>query len=144
MNDSTCFFNAEVLDFQTKITKCSGLSDRMYLPPGIQARPPRLSMAEARTEAETVMFGSLDALFAATGIDPRRDVCVLIVNCSLFNLTSSLACMAVHRYRMRENVKSFNLGGMGCRAGLIAVNLTKGRVRRGHRCGRLAWTQRGE
>ncbi|WVZ58175.1 hypothetical protein U9M48_008471 [Paspalum notatum var. saurae] len=125
MTESTGFFNAEALEFQTKITKRSGLGDRTYLPPGIQARPPRLSMAEARAEAETVMFGCLDALFAATGIDPRRDVRVLVVNCSLFNPTPSLASMVVHRYKMREDVKSFNLGGMGCSAGLIAVDLAR-------------------
>ncbi|XP_062204861.1 3-ketoacyl-CoA synthase 1-like [Phragmites australis] len=125
MNESTGFFDAEALEFQTKITKSSGLGDRTYLPPGIQAQPPRLSMGEARAEAEAVMFGCLDALFAATGIDPRRDVRVLIVNCSLFNPTPSLASMVVHRYKMREDVKSFNLGGMGCSAGLIAVDLAR-------------------
>ncbi|RCV43329.1 hypothetical protein SETIT_9G285300v2 [Setaria italica] len=125
MTESTGFFNAEALEFQTKITRRSGLGDQTYLPPGIQARPPRLSMTEARAEAEAVMFGCLNALFAATGIDPRRDVRVLIVNCSLFNPTPSLASMVVHRYRMREDVKSFNLGGMGCSAGLIAVDLAR-------------------
>jgi 3-ketoacyl-CoA synthase len=125
MTESTGFFNAEALEFQTKITRRSGLGDRTYLPPGIQARPPRLSMAEARAEAEAVMFGCLDKLFASTGVDPRRDVRVLIVNCSLFNPTPSLASMVVHRYRMREDVKSFNLGGMGCSAGLIAVDLAR-------------------
>ncbi|CAN6293911.1 unnamed protein product [Urochloa humidicola] len=125
MTESTGLFNAPALEFQTKITRRSGLGDRTYLPPGIQARPPRLSMAEARAEAEAVMFGCLDALFASTGVDPRRDVRVLVVNCSLFNPTPSLASMVVHRYRMREDVKSFNLGGMGCSAGLIAVDLAR-------------------
>ncbi|GJM91703.1 hypothetical protein PR202_ga08107 [Eleusine coracana subsp. coracana] len=125
MTRCTGFFNPEALEFQTKITRRSGLGDRTYLPPGIQARPPRLSMAEARAEAESVMFGCLDALFESTGIDPRRDVRVLIVNCSLFNPTPSLASMVVNRYRMREDIKSFNLGGMGCSAGLIAVDLAR-------------------
>ncbi|GJN20336.1 hypothetical protein PR202_gb07702 [Eleusine coracana subsp. coracana] len=125
MTRCTGFFNPEALEFQTNITRRSGLGDRTYLPPGIQARPPRLSMGEARAEAESVMFGCLDALFESTGIDPRRDVRVLIVNCSLFNPTPSLASMVVNRYRMREDVKSFNLGGMGCSAGLIAVDLAK-------------------
>ncbi|EER91722.1 3-ketoacyl-CoA synthase 1 [Sorghum bicolor] len=134
MTESTGWFNAEALEFQTKITRRSGLGDRTYLPPGIQARPPRLSLTEARAEAEAVMFGCLDALFAATGIDPRRDVRVLIVNCSLFNPTPSLASMVVHRYKMREDVKSFNLAGMGCSAGLIAVDLARDMLQANPRC----------
>ncbi|CAN6284964.1 unnamed protein product [Urochloa humidicola] len=125
MTESTGCFNEAALDFQTKITNRSALGDETYLPPGVQARPPRLNMAEARMEAEAVMFGCLDALFASTGIDPRRDVRILIVNCSLFNPTPSLASMIINHYKMREDVKSFNLGGMGCSAGLIAIDLAK-------------------
>lgn len=62
MTESTGSFNEAALDFQTKITNRSALGDETYLPPGVQARPPRLNMAEARMEAEAVMFGCLDAL----------------------------------------------------------------------------------
>jgi 3-ketoacyl-CoA synthase len=125
MTKCTGAFNRESLDFQTKITERSGLGDETYLPPGIQARPPRLCMQEARLEAEAVMFGCLDALFESTKIDPRRDVGILIVNCSLFNPTPSLSAMIVNRYKMRGDIKSFNLGGMGCSAGLISIDLAK-------------------
>ncbi|KAJ6828127.1 putative 3-ketoacyl-CoA synthase 1 [Iris pallida] len=125
MTDSTGVFNQQSLDFQTKIAVRSGLGDQTYLPPAIQARPPRLCMREARLEAEAVMFGCLEALFETTGIDPHRDVGILIVNCSLFNPTPSLSSMIVNRYKMREDIKSFNLGGMGCSAGLISIDLAK-------------------
>ncbi|KAJ3682563.1 hypothetical protein LUZ60_015136 [Juncus effusus] len=125
MTECTGVFNGESLDFQTKITNRSGLGDETYLPPGVQARPPRLTMKDARLEAEAVMFGCLDALFASTGINPRRDVGILVVNCSLFNPTPSLSAMIVNHYKMREDIKSFNLGGMGCSAGLISIDLAK-------------------
>ncbi|WVY90824.1 hypothetical protein V8G54_036338 [Vigna mungo] len=73
--------------------------------------PPQPSMAAARAEAEQVMFGA--------------DIGILIVNCSLFNPTPSLSAMIVNKYKLRGNIRSFNLGGMGCSAGVIAVDLAK-------------------
>ncbi|RYR02766.1 hypothetical protein Ahy_B06g081586 isoform F [Arachis hypogaea] len=70
------------------------------------------------------MFGALDALFAKTGLNPR-DIDILIVNCSLFNPTPSLSAMIVNHYKLRTNIKSYNLSGMGCSAGLISIDLAK-------------------
>lgn len=48
-----------------------------------------------------------------------------IVNCSLFNPTPSLSAIVVNKYKLRSNIKSFNLGGMGCSSGVIVVDLAK-------------------
>ncbi|CAN0889427.1 3-ketoacyl-CoA synthase 1 [Linum grandiflorum] len=117
-------FGDETLDFQTRVAKRSGLGDETYLPRGTTSRPPRLNMAEARAEAEAVMFGALDELFDKTGVEPK-DVGILIVNCSLFNPTPSLSAMIVNHYKLRTDIKSYNLGGMGCSAGLISINLAQ-------------------
>jgi 3-ketoacyl-CoA synthase len=81
-------------------------------------------MAEARREAEAVMFGAIDSLLAKTGVR-ARDIGVVVVNCSLFNPTPSLSAMVVNHYKLRGNVASYNLGGMGCSAGLISIDLAK-------------------
>lgn len=71
------------------------------------------------------MFGVLDNLFANnTNVKPD-DIGILVVNCSLFNPTPSLSAMIVNRYKLRSNIRSFNLGGMGCSAGVIAIDLAK-------------------
>ncbi|XP_047964716.1 3-ketoacyl-CoA synthase 1-like [Salvia hispanica] len=117
-------FGEESINFQNKISHRSGLGDETYFPRGITSHPPNLSMAEARLEAENVMFGALDSLFSSTGISPSQ-IGIVIVNCSLFNPTPSLSSMIVNHYKMRTDIKSFNLGGMGCSAGLISIDLAK-------------------
>ena len=50
---------------------------------------------------------------------------ILVVNCSLFNPTPSLSAMIINHFKMRSNIVSYNLGGMGCSAGVIAISLAK-------------------
>uniref|UniRef100_A0A0E0HIL6 3-ketoacyl-CoA synthase n=1 Tax=Oryza nivara TaxID=4536 RepID=A0A0E0HIL6_ORYNI len=119
-----CGFSDDCLEFQRKILERSGLSEETYVPEAMHLIPPEPTMANARAEAESVMFGALDKLFKFTGVKPK-DVGVLVVNCSLFNPTPSLSAMIVNKYKLRGNIKSFNLGGMGCSAGVIAVDLAR-------------------
>lgn len=96
------------------VPHCLALSvcdSQTYFPPGLMSYPPDLSMQSARAEAEYIFCNALDALFASTGIKPR-DVDILIVNCSLFAPTPSLAAMIMNKYKMREDTDSYNLSGM--------------------------------
>ncbi|KAK7388750.1 hypothetical protein VNO78_23577 [Psophocarpus tetragonolobus] len=117
-------FTEENIEFQRKILERSGLGNCTYLPEAVLNIPPNPSMKEARKEAEAVMFGAIDELLAKTSVKPK-DIGILIVNCSLFNPTPSLSAMIVNHYRLRGNIKSYNLGGMGCSAGLISIDLAK-------------------
>lgn len=117
-------FDESSLEFQHKILERSGLGEETYAPAAMLHIPPIPSMAAAREEAEQVMFGALDVLFANTAIKVK-DIGILVVNCSLFNPTPSLSAMIVNKYKLRGNIRSFNLGGMGCSAGVIAVDLAK-------------------
>ncbi|CAM8932457.1 unnamed protein product [Rhodiola kirilowii] len=117
-------FNESSLEFQRKILERSGLGEETYLPDALHSIPPKPSMAAARAEAEQVMFSALDNLFANTGVKPK-DIGILVVNCSLFNPTPSLSAMIVNKYKLRGNIRSFNLGGMGCSAGVISIDLAK-------------------
>ncbi|KAI5353863.1 PREDICTED: 3-ketoacyl-CoA synthase [Prunus dulcis] len=117
-------FDDSSLEFQRKILERSGLGEETYVPEAMHYIPPRPSMAAAREEAEQVMYGALDNLFANTHVKPK-DIGILVVNCSLFNPTPSLSAMIVNKYKLRGNIRSFNLGGMGCSAGVIAADLAK-------------------
>lgn len=116
--------NQKSVEFQMKILERSGLGEETCLPPAIHYIPPDPSMAAARHESEVIIFSCLDKLFSNTRLK-AKDVDILIVNCSLFSPTPSLSAMVVNKYKLRSNIKSFNLSGMGCSAGLISVDLAK-------------------
>ncbi|XP_054806197.1 3-ketoacyl-CoA synthase 11-like [Prosopis cineraria] len=117
-------FSEKHLLFQKKILERSGLGQKTYFPPALFRIPINPSSTDARKEAEDVMFGAIDELFEKTGVRVN-DVGMLIVNCSSFNPAPSLSAMIVNHYKLRGNIKSYNLGGMGCSAGLISVDLAK-------------------
>ncbi|KAK9136345.1 hypothetical protein Syun_015675 [Stephania yunnanensis] len=117
-------FDESSVEFQRKILENAGIGEETYMPEVMHRVPLRVTMAAAREETEQVMFGALHTLFANTSIKPN-DIGILVVNCSLFNPTPSLSASIVNKFKLRGNIKSFNLGGMGCSAGLIAVDLAK-------------------
>ncbi|KAJ6330053.1 hypothetical protein OIU76_008812 [Salix suchowensis] len=120
----TGVFTEESMEFQRKILERSGLGESTYLPEAVLRVPPNPCMDEARKEAEAVMFGAIDELLNKTSVKPK-DIGILIVNCSLFNPTPSLSAMVINHYKLRGNILSYNLGGMGCSAGLISIDLAK-------------------
>lgn len=117
-------FDQASIEFQKKILHSSGIGDETYVPKAIMSSENCTTMKEGRAEASTVIFGALDELFEKTRIRPK-DVGILVVNCSIFNPTPSLSAMVINHYKMRGNILSFNLGGMGCSAGIIALDLAR-------------------
>jgi 3-ketoacyl-CoA synthase len=58
------------------------------------------------------------------GIKPEQ-VDILITNCSIFCPTPSLASMLINKFKFRRDIQSYNLGGMGCSIGVIAIGLVR-------------------
>ncbi|OWM67973.1 hypothetical protein CDL15_Pgr017541 [Punica granatum] len=112
------------VEFQMRLLGRSGLGEETCLPPAIHYIPPTPTLEAARREAEMVISSALDSLFKQTGLK-AKDIDILIVNCSLFSPTPSLSAMVVNKYKLRSNIKSFNLSGMGCSAGLISISLAQ-------------------
>lgn len=114
----------KAVEFQMRILERSGLGEETSLPPAIHYLNPKPTMEAARSEAEMVIFSAIDDLLKKTGVKPR-DIDILIVNCSLFSPTPSLSAMVVNKYKLRSNIKSFNLSGMGCSCSPISVDLAR-------------------
>lgn len=121
-------FDSESTGFMAKILNALGQSEETYLPPALHYIPPRTQQPEAIKEVEMVLFPVMDDLLSRTKISPQ-DIDILIVNCSGFCPSPSLSSIIINKYSMRDDVKSFNLSGMGCSASVIGVDLAQNLLR---------------
>ncbi|KAI4989115.1 hypothetical protein ZWY2020_036432 [Hordeum vulgare] len=122
------FFDSGSIEFMTKAIRSSGMGNETYLPPALHFLPPASTHAHAIREAHMLFFPALDDLFRKSSVPPSA-IGALVVNCSGFCPAPSLAAIIANRYRMRADVKLFNLSGMGCSAGSIGVDVAAGLLR---------------
>ncbi|GBF95889.1 hypothetical protein Rsub_08480 [Raphidocelis subcapitata] len=117
-------FTKDDMEFQERIVFRSGLGDDTTCPPWLMGHPFFFDMAHARLEFEVTCFYAVEQLLNRTNITPKQISCV-IVNSSLFNPTPSLAAMIMNRFKMSSSTINYNLGGMGCSASLVAIDLAR-------------------
>ncbi|GAV87353.1 FAE1_CUT1_RppA domain-containing protein [Cephalotus follicularis] len=125
-------FSEASLVFMRTVSEKAGLGQSTYVPEALLRKPMNPSLEDSRREAEMVMFGAVDELLAKTGVE-GKDIGIVIVNCSIFNVVPSLSAMIVNRYKLGQHTVSYNLSGMGCSAGLIAIGLAKQLLQVRHR-----------
>ncbi|PSS32416.1 3-ketoacyl-CoA synthase [Actinidia chinensis var. chinensis] len=118
------FLDQENIAFMAKVLTTSGQGERTYLPPAIHYIPPRSDHNEATNEVQMVLFPVFEDLLSKTNLSPQ-DIDILITNCSGFCPTPSLSSIIINKYSMRDNIKSFNLTGMGCSASALAINMAQ-------------------
>lgn len=110
------------IDFQARILERSWLSNQTSIPPSLMEIPLKKSLSSVQIETMTTIFTSVEDLLKKNKVSPRS-IDILITNCSLHSPTPSLSAMVINKFHMRSNIKSFNLSGMGCAAGILSVSL---------------------
>ncbi|TYI07824.1 hypothetical protein ES332_A10G251900v1 [Gossypium tomentosum] len=80
------------------------------------------NLSDALSEINDIVFSTLDKLFAKTGVF-SSEIDVLVVTISIISSVPSIPARVINRYKKMEDVKVFNLSGMGCSASVIAVDL---------------------
>ncbi|KAF6164715.1 hypothetical protein GIB67_040967 [Kingdonia uniflora] len=112
----------EEFQFTYKVMVNSGIGEDTYgtrnILRGKQEGP---TIADALTKVEEFFYNSLDRLLSKYGISPSE--IDILVNVSLFSSTPSLPIKIINHYKMRDDIKVYNLTGMGCSASLIFINL---------------------
>ncbi|CAL4931817.1 unnamed protein product [Urochloa decumbens] len=115
--------------FLLRVIVGSGIGEDTYCPRSIlEGREESPALRDALDEMDAFLDDAVAALFARTGVAPR-DVGVLVLNVSMLSPAPSLASRAVRRYGLREDVAAYNLTGMGCSAGLVALDLARNKLR---------------
>lgn len=69
------------------------------------------------------------------GIEPEQ-IDIVVTNCSIYCPTPSLASMLVNKFKLRQDVQAYHLGGMGCGNGVMALGLLKDLLQVGSPAGR--------
>ncbi|KAK1262349.1 3-ketoacyl-CoA synthase 4 [Acorus gramineus] len=121
-------FDKESIEFMGKIIALSGQGEETYLPSPLHYIPPKTHLQDSIEEAHSLFFPVMDDLLLKTGVSPR-EIDVIVINCSGFCASPSLSSIVVNRYAMREDIKSFNLSGMGCSAGAISIDVARALLR---------------
>ncbi|KAL6655875.1 hypothetical protein ACP70R_006701 [Stipagrostis hirtigluma subsp. patula] len=114
-------YSDDIADFMRLIYRKSGLGQETFAPPFIFSGKFEKTLAFAVQEAEEGLFAVVSQLLAKSDVKPQ-DVTVLVVACSMFSPMPSLASMIVHRFKMRPDVKSYSVAGMGCSAGTVGID----------------------
>uniref|UniRef100_A0ACD5XPR0 Uncharacterized protein n=1 Tax=Avena sativa TaxID=4498 RepID=A0ACD5XPR0_AVESA len=120
--------NDSSIEFMSRLLERSGLGEETCMPRVAEYILPytHCTLDAARAEFELVAFSAIDDLLAKTSIiAPDAAIDILIVNSSLFCPIPSLVDIIVNRYKLRSDIRSVNLSGMGCSAGPVAVGLAR-------------------
>ncbi|KAK1394587.1 3-ketoacyl-CoA synthase [Heracleum sosnowskyi] len=111
--------------FLLKVIVGSGIGEETYGPKMVfHGREDNPTYEDGTDEMDEFFDDCIGKLLARTGVSPQ-DIDVLVVNVACLTTSPSLASRIIKRYKMREDVKTYNLTGMGCSASLISVNIVE-------------------
>ncbi|GFP99566.1 3-ketoacyl-coa synthase 12 [Phtheirospermum japonicum] len=111
--------------FLLKAIVSSGIGEETYAPKMVfDGRESSPALADGLLEMDEFFLASIGRLLRRTGLRPS-DVDVLIVNVSMIATVPSLSSRIINHYGMREDVKVYNITGMGCSASLVSVGIVQ-------------------
>jgi len=113
----------EECKFFLKAVVNSGIGEETYAPRNfIEGRTVNPTLEDGVEEMEEFCNDSIAKLLNKSGISPS-EIDILVVNVSLFSSVPSLTSRIINHYKMREDIKAYNLSGMGCSASLISLDI---------------------
>ncbi|XP_010521808.1 PREDICTED: 3-ketoacyl-CoA synthase 12-like [Tarenaya hassleriana] len=111
--------------FLLKAIVSSGIGEQTYAPRLVfEGREENPTIRDGILEMEEFYADCVGKLLERNTVSPQ-EIDVLVVNVSMLSSVPSLSSRIINHYKMREDVKVFNLTGMGCSASLISIDIVK-------------------
>ncbi|XP_021716237.1 3-ketoacyl-CoA synthase 12-like [Chenopodium quinoa] len=111
--------------FLLKAVVSSGIGEETYAPRNIlKGKEESPSSKDSLEEMDEFFKDSIEKLLSKSKISPQ-EIDILVINVSMFASEPCLASRVVNHYKMRDDVKVYNLSGMGCSASLISISIVQ-------------------
>ncbi|OWM68842.1 hypothetical protein CDL15_Pgr025029 [Punica granatum] len=111
--------------FLLKAIVSSGIGEQTYGPRVIfEEREDSPALEDGILEMEEFFYDSIGKLLDRSCVSPS-EIDVLVVNVSMLASVPSLSSRIINHYKLRDDIKVFNLSGMGCSASLISVDVAR-------------------
>ncbi|KAL5055981.1 hypothetical protein RYX36_036663 [Vicia faba] len=111
--------------FLLKAIVSSGIGEQTYAPRNVfEGREASATIHDGISEMVDFFDDSIVKLLARSKISPS-EIDVLVVNISMLSALPSLSARIINRYKLRHDVKVYNLTGMGCSASLISLDIVQ-------------------
>lgn len=111
--------------FLLKAIVNSGIGEETYGPRNVlSGKEDCPSLQDGISEMDEFFNDSIKKLLERAEVSPS-EIDALVVNVSMITTAPSLASRIINRYKMRENIKVFNLTGMGCSASVVSINIVE-------------------
>ncbi|MBA0774515.1 hypothetical protein Gotri_009719 [Gossypium trilobum] len=111
--------------FLLKAIVSSGIGEQTYAPRIMfSGREESPKLEDGILEMEEFFHDSIEKVLSRAGISPQ-EIDLLVVNVSMLSTVPSLCSRIINHYKMRPDIKSFNLTGMGCSASLISLDIVR-------------------
>ncbi|KAL9266415.1 3-ketoacyl-CoA synthase 12-like protein [Drosera capensis] len=111
--------------FLLKAIVNSGIGEQTYGPRNVlEGREECPTLDDSLEEMDDFFNDSIEKLLKRSGVSPQ-EIDILVVNVSMLAVSPSLTSRIINHYKMREDIRSFNLTGMGCSASLISVDIVR-------------------
>jgi 3-ketoacyl-CoA synthase len=111
--------------FLLKAIVSCGIGEQTYAPRNVfEGREGSPTLNDGISEMQEFFDDSIAKLLSRSAISPS-EIDVLVVNISMLSVLPSLSSRIINRYKMRHDIKVYNLTAMGCSASLISLDIVK-------------------